>query len=140
MRTWGLSALVLATGIVWATPATGVNLQSPLMQVVAAGRFHGLKRSSDGTVRAWGYNGYSQLGDGTTASRSAQVQMSGLGGVAGVAAGESHSLAVKNDGTALALGLHRLRPVGRRGSHLSKYASIGERPQRCGNCGRWCVS
>lgn len=104
MRMWVQSALVLATGIVWATPATGANLQTALVAAVAAGGDNSLKLNSDGTVWARGYSGCGQLSEGKTASRSTPVQVSGLGGVAGVAAGESHSLAVQNDGTAWAWG------------------------------------
>jgi hypothetical protein len=41
---------------------------------VAAGYSHSLAVKADGTVWAWGYNGYGQLGDGTTTNRSAPVQ------------------------------------------------------------------
>ena len=36
------------------------------MVAIAAGETHSLALRSDGTVWAWGYNGYGQLGDGTT--------------------------------------------------------------------------
>jgi hypothetical protein len=35
---------------------------------------------SDGTVRAWGYNTYGQLGDGTATNRSTPVWVLGLAG------------------------------------------------------------
>jgi len=59
---------------------------------------------ADGTVLACGQNAAGQLGDGTTTARPAPVAVGGLGGVAAVAAGDAHSLAVKADGTVWAWG------------------------------------
>ncbi len=47
---------------------------------VAAGEGHSLALKGDGTVWAWGGNGYGQLGDGTTMDRSTPVQVKGPGG------------------------------------------------------------
>jgi alpha-tubulin suppressor-like RCC1 family protein len=67
---------------------------------IAAGFFHGLALKSDGTVWAWGDNNFGELGNGQSLTNSSTpVQVSGLTNVASVAAGEYHSLAVKNDGT-----------------------------------------
>ena len=38
-------------------------------------RIHSLGLKSDGTLWAWGYNGYGQLGDGTTVSKTSPVQV-----------------------------------------------------------------
>ena len=65
---------------------------------VAAGRYHGLAVRAD-EVWSWGYNEYGQLGDGTTATRSAPVKVPGLTGINTVAAGCYFSLALKSDGT-----------------------------------------
>ena len=61
---------------------------------VAGGEAHSLALKDDGTVWAWGDNGYGQLGDGTTANyRRSSVRVAGLPkGVTAVAAGEFHSL------------------------------------------------
>jgi YD repeat-containing protein len=45
---------------------------------IAGGYFHTIALKNDGTVWAWGYNGYGQLGDGTTTTRTTPVQVSGL--------------------------------------------------------------
>jgi alpha-tubulin suppressor-like RCC1 family protein len=60
--------------------------------------------SNDGTVWAWGYNFFGQLGDGTTTQRTTPVQVPGLTGVIAVAGSSYHSLAVRNDGTVWAWG------------------------------------
>ncbi|MBN2128069.1 MAG: hypothetical protein JW741_01175, partial [Sedimentisphaerales bacterium] len=76
---------------------------------VAAGHGHSLALRNDETVWAWGYNYNGQLGDGTTTDRSVPVQVvDGAGGfltgMTAVAAGSSHSLAIRNDGTVWAWG------------------------------------
>ena len=47
-------------------PLTGV-------QQVAAGGYHSLALTSAGEVRAWGYNSYGQLGEGTMTDRQLPV-------------------------------------------------------------------
>jgi alpha-tubulin suppressor-like RCC1 family protein len=72
---------------------------------VAAGDEFTVALKSDGTVWAWGYNKFGQVGDGTTTNRSTPVQVVGprgtghLTGVVAVAAGEEPAAAVKSDGT-----------------------------------------
>ena len=74
---------------------------------VAAGQYHSLALCTDGTVVAWGYNAYGQLGDNTTTTRRAPVavstasSVSALNGkqVVAIAAGRWHSLALCSDGT-----------------------------------------
>ena len=82
-----------------------------VVQVAAGwtGRFgHGLEVRSDGTAWAWGFNGFGELGDGTTTNRSRYGDIGALGNVVGVAAGWTfrygHTLAVRSDGTAWAWG------------------------------------
>jgi len=45
---------------------------------------------------AWGYNGYGELGDGTTTDRYTPVQVTRLSGVTSIAEGGYHSLALRN--------------------------------------------
>src|SRR5205809_545314 len=71
---------------------------------VATGTYHSIVLRNDGTVWAWGYNGYGQLGDTSNTNRTAPVLVTGLSGVTAIAAGDYHSLAVKSDGTVWAWG------------------------------------
>ena len=96
--------------------AAGV-LAGKTIITVAAGGNHSLALSSDGTVAAWGYNNYGQLGDGTTANRLVPVDITQSGVLAGktvvaVAAGVSHSLALCADGTVAAWGYNGYGQLG----------------------------
>lgn len=85
---------------------------------VSAGTSHSLALKFDGTVWAWGYNNYGQLGDNTTGTRTAPVQVHGpnnvgyLTGVIAIAAGESHSMALKSDGTVWMWGYNNYSQLG----------------------------
>lgn len=68
---------------------------------LVAGDNSRLTVQGDGTIWAWGYNRYGQLGLGTSGNETnpTAVRISTLTGVVAVAAGERHRLAVKSDGT-----------------------------------------
>jgi alpha-tubulin suppressor-like RCC1 family protein len=74
------------------------------MIAVAGDYFQSLALKSDGTVWAWGRNGFGELGDSTNIERDSPVQTVGLGNVIAIAAGHAHSLALKSDGTVWAWG------------------------------------
>ncbi|MBF0523214.1 MAG: filamentous hemagglutinin N-terminal domain-containing protein, partial [Candidatus Omnitrophica bacterium] len=77
---------------------------------IDAGYYNSLALKNDGTVYAWGYNSYGQLGDNTTTQRNTPVQVLGVGGIGyltnitAVSQGMYHSLALKSDGTVYAWG------------------------------------
>jgi alpha-tubulin suppressor-like RCC1 family protein len=76
---------------------------------IAAGPFHNLALCSDGTVVAWGYNNYGQLGTGDKATSRVPVVVNPIGALAGkqvvaVAAAAYHSFALCADGTLAAWG------------------------------------
>jgi uncharacterized membrane protein YgcG len=73
------------------------------VQAVGAGFGHSLALKNDGTVWAWGYNQYGQLGNGTINFYSA-VPAQAMSGARAVAGGWYHSLALKTDGTVWAWG------------------------------------
>ena len=87
------------------------NLPTPVagltnVTAVAAGTGFGLALRSDGTVWGWGDNTWGQLGtaDVPAAPKTAPVRVKGLSGVKAVAAGGSHALALRTDGTLWAWG------------------------------------
>jgi alpha-tubulin suppressor-like RCC1 family protein len=82
------------------------------VSAISAGGAHSLALRGDGTVWAWGYNDYGQVGDGSTTWRLAPVQVASLSGVAALAAGGLHSMALMNDGTVRAWGFNGQNAIG----------------------------
>jgi alpha-tubulin suppressor-like RCC1 family protein len=85
----------------------------PGQQIIAAGESHSMALKKDGTVWAWGDNGYGQLGISTSSGvKRTPVKVHGPGndtvnyltGITDVDVGDLHSLALKNDGTVWAWG------------------------------------
>ena len=79
---------------------------TPLSGVIdiKAGQGHSVALKNDGTVWAWGWNKYGQLGNGTAIDSLYPVQvkqnsLSPLTDVTAIAAGDNHTLVVKSDGT-----------------------------------------
>jgi alpha-tubulin suppressor-like RCC1 family protein len=84
---------------------------------LAPGRTHSLALCSDGTLAAWGSNGYGQLGNGSTTDRNVPVAVIRSGVLSGktvvaLAAGDGHSLALCSDGTLAAWGANGYGQLG----------------------------
>jgi alpha-tubulin suppressor-like RCC1 family protein len=76
-----------------ATPVPVANVSGGIASL-SAGYAHTCLVSSDGRTRCWGSNEAGQLGDGSTASQLAPVDVHGLAGVpSGVAAAQYHTCA-----------------------------------------------
>ncbi|WP_158632416.1 RCC1 domain-containing protein [Micromonospora sp. Llam0] len=81
---------------------------------LAAGDLHSVAQLTDGTVVAWGWNFYGQLGDGTTDQRLTPVRVCAVGqvapcsqfltGVRSIATGGGHTLAAVDSVLAVAWG------------------------------------
>lgn len=79
--------------------------------MVCGGDVHTLALKTNGTVWAVGYNGYGQLGIGSTVNQTTPQQVNGLANVSRLAAGFYHSLAVSN-GTVWAWGYNGYGQLG----------------------------
>ncbi len=71
---------------------------------VSAGSYHTLALKADGSLWAWGWNFFGQLGTGTTTDRLIPVQIGTATDWAQVSASHSNSLALKTDGSLWAWG------------------------------------
>jgi alpha-tubulin suppressor-like RCC1 family protein len=90
-------------------PCYCVSSPAPLLGVteaaeIVAGYEFGLALGADGTVKSWGYNHGSELGDGTTNLNPVPTPVPGLSNVAAVAAGSEFALALLGDGSIVAWG------------------------------------
>ena len=79
---------------------------------VSSGAYHTAAIKTNGTLWAWGGNGYGQLGRNNTASTSSPVQLGALATWVDCAAGTHHSLAVTADGTLWAWGRNQVGQLG----------------------------
>ncbi len=93
---------------------------------VSASTSHTVAYKTDGTIWAWGLGNFGQLGQVTvTTTRSSPVQIGTLTDWAlAVAAGESHSLATKTNGTIWAWGLGTSGQLGQAPSAVSRSSPV----------------
>jgi alpha-tubulin suppressor-like RCC1 family protein len=105
-----------------ASPVTvGSNLTDAV--AVAVGTAHSCALRATGSVACWGANSSGTLGDGTQTSRSSPVPVlnpdgSTLIGVVAIAAGSSHTCAVRVDGTARCWGSKSFGQLGTGGGAI----------------------
>jgi alpha-tubulin suppressor-like RCC1 family protein len=117
---WGHTIALKSDGTLWAWGAnfdgqlgdgTTAQRNSPTQEAthstdwisISAGNDHTIALKSDGTLWAWGDNGYGQLGDGTIIDKHSPVQI-GSDKWFSISAGRDHTIALKSDGTLWAWG------------------------------------
>ncbi len=96
-------------------PISSVPVQvSSLSNVkkVVAGWYYALALKTDGTVWAFGYNGYCRLGTSGISNSTQPIQVPGLTNIVDIDASFGHSLALKSDGTVWAWGRNAYGQVG----------------------------
>ena len=114
---WGLGTAgqLGNSGTASSTVPVAVNASGLLagrtVTALSAGVYHTLALCADGTVFAWGFNNYGQLGNSSYANSATPVAVNAGGALFGrtviaVAAGQTHSLALCSDGTVAAWGFN----------------------------------
>ena len=102
---------------------------------ISAGNSHTIAIKADGSLWAWGWNTYGQLGDGTygsqTANKNSPLQIGTATNWASISAGETHTIAIKTDGTLWAWGSNSNGQLGD-GSSTSKFS-----PTQIGSANNW---
>ena len=106
-----LFTLALVVGLtavlVWTSSAPALTLPtlgSQAKPAFAAGEYHSLAVMGDGSLWAWGWNGYGQRGDGGGTEQVSPIRIGTDTDWASVAASRYHSLALKSDGSLWAWG------------------------------------
>jgi alpha-tubulin suppressor-like RCC1 family protein len=79
---------------------------------IAGGYYQTVALHANGTVAAWGYNGYGDLGNGTTIDSPSPVAVSGITNAVQVASSDYHSLALLADGRVMAWGYNEIGQLG----------------------------
>jgi alpha-tubulin suppressor-like RCC1 family protein len=115
---WVLVTLSLAL-----TSCGGRDRASPTSPLLVAGDNHSVAMKKDGTLWAWGYNNFGQLGNGTNTDSRTPIQVGGDTEWLSAAAGTWHTVAIKADGSFWAWRLNQDGQFGN-GTHKNSHTPI----------------
>jgi RHS repeat-associated protein len=111
----------------------GANADDPrATKIIGTGPYYSLAVKTDGTVMAWGYNGWGTLGDGTLTERLSPVFALGLTNIVSVGGGgvtlvswptEMHSVGLRADGGVMSWGNNDVGQLGN-GTFTSSNAAV----------------
>lgn len=121
-----------------ATVTTGTPAATVTWTAVSAGASHTLARAMDGSLWAWGGNAKSQLGNNATADvqQPTKINTTPASTWVSVAAGGTHSLGIRADGTLWAWGDNSSGQLGVATTNTAVTAPI---PTQVGTASNWSV-
>ena len=79
---------------------------------ISVGYYHSMAIDSEGNLWTWGYNGYGQLGDGTTTQRTSPVQIKQGTKFTQVSASNDHGMVIDSEGNLWAWGVNDVGQLG----------------------------
>jgi alpha-tubulin suppressor-like RCC1 family protein len=140
LRYYWLGLVFLALSMLFGSAADAVAVIKPFQPTIAAGKGslsgHSLAIKKDGTLWAWGYNEYGQLGLGSVDKNPHPTPVQVGSGYAAVTAGYEYygySLGVKADGTLWAWGRNRYGQLGLGSADLHAHPT----PVQVGSATNW---
>jgi len=114
VKCWGVNEMgQLGNGSYEAGTLPATSKAGPIFTKLASGLTHTCALTYKGSVKCWGRNSNGQLGDGTITNRNYPTQIPELeSGVVSIAAGDYHSCAITDAGTALCWGRNIWQQLG----------------------------
>ena len=115
IKCWGLNSTGQLGDDTYTNSNTPVNVINPPTGIsrIHAGGDHTCVMTAGGATHCWGYNGYNQLGDGSSYSSPKPVAVTGLAsGVASISAGLAHTCVTMVSGGAQCWGFNNEGQLG----------------------------